>query len=36
MTLAENKAAARRFFEEIWNVKDETAIDRYSAAVSGK
>ncbi|MEQ1843351.1 MAG: ester cyclase [Verrucomicrobiales bacterium] len=32
MNLAENKAAARRFFEEIWNLKDETAIDRYSAA----
>lgn len=32
MLIERNKEAARRFFEEIWNVKDETAIDRYSAA----
>lgn len=32
MHVERNKEAARRFFEEIWNLKDETAIDRYSAA----
>lgn len=30
-TVEANKDAARRFFEEIWNLKDESAIDRYAA-----
>jgi len=29
---AENKAAVRRFFEEVWNAGDEGAIDRFLAA----
>lgn len=30
--IEQNKEAARRFFDEIWNQKDETAIARHSAA----
>lgn len=29
MSVEANKALARRFFQEIWNEGDETAIDRY-------
>ena len=32
MTIEQNKAAARRFFDEIWNQQDESAIARWSAA----
>ena len=32
MSIEENKALARRFFEEVWNQADESAIDRYIAA----
>ncbi|MGH2560619.1 MAG: ester cyclase [Thermomicrobiales bacterium] len=31
MSAEENKELARRFFEEVWNQADETAIDRYIA-----
>ena len=29
MSIEENKALARRFFQEVWNDRDEAAIDRY-------
>lgn len=32
MSVEENKQAARDFFREIWNEKDESAIDRYVSA----
>jgi steroid delta-isomerase-like uncharacterized protein len=32
MTTNENRELARRFFEEVWNERDESAIDRYIAA----
>jgi steroid delta-isomerase-like uncharacterized protein len=32
VSVEENKTLARRFFEEVWNQGDETAIDRYIAA----
>lgn len=31
MSIEQNKQLARIFFEEIWNQKDESAIDRYVA-----
>lgn len=31
MSAAENKVLARNFFEEVWNQKQEAAIDRYIA-----
>lgn len=31
MSIEQNKETARIFFEEIWNQKDESAIDRYVA-----
>ncbi|MGH2535082.1 MAG: ester cyclase [Thermomicrobiales bacterium] len=31
MSAEENKELVRRFFEEVWNQADETAIDRYIA-----
>src|SRR5262245_46263000 len=35
VTIEENKALARRFFEEVWNQADESAIDRYIAENAG-
>lgn len=35
MSIEENKALARRFFEEVWNQADEAAIDRYIADDAG-
>ena len=32
MAAEENRELARRFFEEVWNRRDEAAIDRYIAA----
>ena len=32
MSADENRELARRFFEEVWNERDEAAIDRYIAA----
>jgi len=32
MSAEANKTLARRFFEEVWNQGDESAIDRYVAA----
>lgn len=29
MSIEENKQAARQFFEQIWNQKDESAIERF-------
>jgi steroid delta-isomerase-like uncharacterized protein len=29
VSIEENKALARRFFQEVWNDRDEAAIDRY-------
>ncbi|MDQ3043941.1 MAG: ester cyclase [Chloroflexota bacterium] len=33
-SLEVNKALVRRFFEEVWNAGDATAIDRYIAATA--
>ena len=35
MSIEENKRIARTFFEEIWNQKDESAIDRYIPVDAG-
>jgi steroid delta-isomerase-like uncharacterized protein len=35
VSVEENKALARRFFEEVWNQADESAIDRYIAENAG-
>ena len=32
MSLEENKAAIREFFEQVWNAGDEAAIERFIAA----
>jgi steroid delta-isomerase-like uncharacterized protein len=29
VSIEQNKALARRFFQEVWNDRDESAIDRY-------
>jgi steroid delta-isomerase-like uncharacterized protein len=35
VSIEDNKALARRFFEEVWNQADESAIDRYIAENAG-